>query len=197
MRTALLFSLLLSCQWLYSQTIIEWSPDYQLQLGDFQSVQTEINGDLSTYSIFSGTTMDFSFQMPTGVFMFTKNFNSKATTTFNRNTAVIIAPDSAIAMSLVKFGQYNFDLTELYTRKFRQKLYEEKGAFSDINFFLPIYQELQAELNAEIARVYKLTETGLNSTLLEIEHEKVLSQIDLLSDFCKSCKPSKKKRKKE
>ncbi len=196
MKKILFLILLLLSVNTYAQQLVEWSPDIKLKLSDYQSPQTEINDELSTYSIFSGVTMDFSFQMPTAVFMFTKNFNSKATTIFNRNNAIIISPDSTTAKALVKFGQYNFDLTELYTRKFRQKLYEEKGTFSDISFFKPIYQELQQQLNAEIARVFKLTDTGLNDVLLKDEHQEVIKQMEELSDFCKSCKPPKRRKNK-
>ena len=103
--------------------------------------------------------MDFSFQMSAYEFMFTKNFNSKVKTTFNRNLAVITATDTLDGpLQLVKYAQFYFDLTELYTRKFRQELYEQKGAFSDVSFFQPIFNRLQEELQAENARVSKATD---------------------------------------
>lgn len=179
----------------FCQSIIEWSRDYEVRLEDFQSPQTEINEQLTSYSIFSGTNMDFSFHMTTGEFMFTKNFNSKVVTTFNKNAALITAPDSAIAQELVNFGQYSFDLTELYSRRFRKEMYEQKRAFSDVSFFQPIHQELQEQMNAEAARVLKATNLGRESELLTEEHQEVLAKIEELSDFCKDCKPSKKKKK--
>jgi hypothetical protein len=139
--------------------------------------------------------MEFGFQMSGGALIFTKNFNSKAKTTFNRNAAVITAPDTAIAEQLVAFARYNFDLTELYTRKFRKEMYEKKGSFSDFNFFQPIFNELQEELNAESARVSKATDLGRNAVVLAQEHKRVLSEIESLSDFCFECKPRKKRKK--
>lgn len=188
---------LLTLTSVFGQPIIEWTPEYQVKLDDFQSPQTEINEQLTSYSIFSGTNMDFSFQMTTGQFMFTKNFNAKVTTIFNKTAAVIIAPDTLTAQELVNFGQYSFDLTELYSRKFRKEMYEQKGAFSDVSFFQPIYQELQNQINAESARVVKATDLGRNSSLLKEEHKRVLSQIEDLSDFCKACKPPKKKKQRD
>lgn len=196
MKILLTSILLLTLNSIFGQSIIEWSPDYKVELEDFQSPETEINEQLTSYSIFSGTNMDFSFHMTTGEFMFTKNFNSKVTTTFNKNAAVITAPDSVTAQELVNFGQYSFDLTELYSRKFRKKMYEQKGAFSDVSFFRPIHQELQEQMNAEAARVLKATHLGRESELLTEEHQKVLLQIAELSDFCKECKPPKKKKRK-
>jgi hypothetical protein len=179
----------------FSQSIIDWRPGYQLKLSEFQSPQTEINEAFTSSTIFSGSKMEFGFQMSGGAFMFTKNFNSKAKTTFNRNAAVITAPDSATAEQLVAFAQYNFDLTELFTRKFRKEMYEKKGSFSDFNFFQPIFNELQEELNAESARVSKATDLGRNAVVLAQEHKRVLSEIESLSDFCFECKPPKKQKK--
>ena len=181
----------------FSQSIIEWAPDVRLGLEDFQSSQTEINKELGSYSLYSGTNMDFLFQMSGYEFAFTKNFNSKVKTIFHRNSAVIIAPDSLIASELVNFAQYSFDLTELYSRKFRQRMYEEKGAFSNFGFFKPIFDEHQIEMNAESAKVMKATDIGRKSEMLEQEHQKVLQQIQELSDFCMECKPPKKKKRKK
>lgn len=185
---------LLSINAAYSQSIIEWSPSYQLGLSDFQSPQTEVNSALSNYSLYSGANMGFSFSMSNAEFMFTKNFNSKTKATFNRSGAIITAPDSALAQQLLSFSQYNFDLTELYTRKFRQQMYEQKGVFSDASFFQPIFMRLQEELNSESARVLKLTNLGEEKELLQLERQKVLTQIEELSDFCFSCKPPKRKK---
>lgn len=181
----------------YSQSVIEWASDYRLTISNFQSPQTEINKELTSCSIISGASIDFGFQMSAYEFMLTKNFNSKVKATFNMNAAVITAPDSTTANQLVNFEQYNFDLTELYTRKFRQKMYEQKGAFSDFSFFKPIFEELQGQMNAESARVLKATDFGREEEHLTQEHQKVISQIEQLSDFCLACKPPKKRKKKD
>ncbi len=178
----------------FCQSTIDWSSDYILQLSDFQSTQTEINEKLNSYSIYSGANTDFSFQMSSYEFMFTKNFNDKVKCIFNKNMAIIIAPDSLVAQQLVQFGQYDFDLTELFCRKFRKELYEQKGAFSDVNFFQPIFNKLQVEKNEISGRVLKETDLGRNELLLQNEHKEILTQIESLSDFCKDCKPPKKKR---
>ena len=178
----------------FSQTVIDWTPNYELTLSDFQSVASEINSNLNTYSIQSGAKMDFAFHMNNAQFMFTKNFNSKVRTVFNKTSASISAPDSSYAEQLLRFGQYNFDLTELYARKFRKELYEQKDAFSSASFFRPIYDKLQVEMNDINTRVLKESELGKNKELLEKEHQLVLAEIETLADFCKECKPPKKKK---
>lgn len=189
-----LFTILPFCA--FAQDKLEWSDNYILTLSDFRSVETEINKDLKSYSVQSGAQIEFSYQMSSYEFMFTKNFNSKATAVFHRNAAYIVSVDSSSAQPLVDYAQYNFDLTELYTRKFRKRILEEKGAFSNTQFFQPIYDQLQREMSAENARVSKLTDLGSKSELLELERTKVLAEIHLLGDYCKTCKPPKKKKKK-
>lgn len=52
------------------------------------------------------------------------------------------------------------------------------------------------EMNTINASVVKRTNFGMNEMLLQEEHQKVLTQIGLLSDYCKDCKPPKRRKKK-
>ena len=187
------FFLILSFESLFAQNIIEWSDSTKLTLSDFQSKTSKIGGNI--YSLYSSSKMDFSFSMSNYEFMFTKNFNSKVSCNFTKDAASIIAPDEETANSLVQFAQFDFDLSELYARKFRKKLFEEKGAFSDVSFFHPIYDRLQKEFVEKHTDAVTLTDIGRdNEKLIEL-HEDVLRQIKELSQFCKTCKPLKQKSK--
>jgi hypothetical protein len=177
----------------HSQQIIDWSPEYDLTFEDFLSRQTKIGyGD--TYQINSTASMGFSFQMTNYEWMFTKNFNSKVTNTFNKNAAVLVAPNLEIANNLLAFANYQFDLVELYARKFRKKLYENKGAFTNPSFLEPIYNEIQMELNERHAEAGEITNLGVKSEILKELHQEVLAEITALGDFCKDCKPPKAKK---
>lgn len=174
-----------------AQNTIDWSPDYKLQLSDFQSPGTEIGSNL--YSIHSPAGMDFSFQMSLAQFMFTKNFNSKVNCTFQKSAASITAPDTKSAELLLHFAQYGFDLAELYARKFRKELHDNKGTFSDINYVKPIYEQIQNEYAKRLAEAGKITELGKKELVLKDLHITVLAEINSYPDYCKSCKPSKHK----
>ena len=177
----------------HAQQIIDWSPEYNLTFEDFLSKQTKIGfGD--THQINSTSSMSFSFNMSNYEWMFTKNFNSKVSNTFNKNAAVLISPNLEIANSLLDFANYQFDLVELYARKFRQKLYENKGAFSNPTFFQPIFNEIQTELNERHAEAGEVSNLGIKSEILKELHLEVLKEIATLSDFCKECKPPKVKK---
>jgi hypothetical protein len=175
------------------QNTIEWDGNYQLKLSDFQSTATQIGGT-NIYSLNTVSSFDFSFYMSSGEFMFTKNFNSKVNCSFNRNAASLVAPDSLIATDLLFFARYQFDLSELYARKFRKRLFEEKGAFSNVNFFRPIYDEIQREFNERQTIAMKATDLGRDNEKLRQIHQDVIKEIAQLANFCKTCKPPKKKR---
>lgn len=176
---------------LCAQDIIEWAPSVKLSLEDFKSKSSQI-GNVNHYTVMPSTQINFSFQMRVYEFVFTRNFNSKVSTTFERNASVLIAPDEITALKLVKFAQLGFDLAELYSRKLRKILYENKGAFSDTNFFQKPYDETVKEYNQRIASIGIQTDVGhLDSKTDEIQKQ-IIIEIDMLSDFCQSCKPKKK-----
>ena len=176
------------------ETKIEWSPDYQITIEDFKGPQTKINQIGSSVYVQSGVSMELAVQMSNFEFMFTKNFNSKITCTFQKDAATLIAPDSIRAVQLANLVQYDFDLSELYTRKIRKELFENKKTLSNVTFFQPYFDKMIAERNKVSSKIYTDTDFGTNTALLEKEHKEVLKEIDLLSDYCKACKPPKKKK---
>ncbi|KEO75780.1 hypothetical protein [Anditalea andensis] len=178
-----------------AQNIVDWDGKYLLQLSDFQSPNSKI-GEGNFYSLNAASTIDFSFYMSNAEFILSKNFNDKVSNSFNRDGAYIIAPDSATAMQLLAFAQYDFDLKELYARKFRKRMFDEKKAFSDINYSRPIYESVQKEYASRHALAGSQTDIGIQEDKLKILHRDVLEEIKELYDFCKTCKPAKKTKKK-
>ena len=175
-----------------AQDAIEWDDIRQLQLTDFRSPATQIGGG-NSYSLHSAAGFDFAFQMSRGEFMFTKNFNEKVSCTFRPGASVLVAPDSVIALQLLAVARYQFDLNELYARKFRQRMYEEKGTFSDVSFFRPAYDALQQEMAERHARAAADTDIGRREGDLQVLHRAVITEITVLSDFCRTCKPPRKR----
>ncbi len=178
---------------LIAQNTIEWNENQQLQLSDFQSKGTQI-GNTQINSIHTASGLDFSIQMSNIEFMFTKNFNSKVSSSFKRDAASIIATDSVTAKHLLDFCQYEFDLSELYARKLRKDLYTNKGTFSDISFLQPLYDSIQKDYTEEHDTASKKSNLGQNEKIIKELDADVLKRIQGLSDFCKSCKPPKKKK---
>jgi hypothetical protein len=194
MKKAILFFLIIQALAINAQNSIEWDGIYQLQLSDFQSKATQIGSELSITSIHTASSLDFAFMMNNVEFMFTKNFNSKVNCSFQRDSGSLIAPDTITANKLLDFAHYEFDLSELYARKLRKEIYQKKGTFSDISFLKVIYDQIQMEYTEAHATAAKTTNLGLETAKLAALQAEVLKQIDNFPDFCKSCKPPKKKK---
>lgn len=192
-RSTIFVFFLLFLNTITAQEVVEWSKNYSLKLSDFQSKVTQVNDTLKMNSFGAGNGIEFFYQMSNYEFMFTKNFNAKVTTTFNQAASYIITPDSAVAEDLVLFGQYSFDLSELYARKLRKELYEKKKTFSNASFFKPIYEETLAKLNEENSNMFSKYNFGKNKAALVSAHEKVKKELLVLANFCKTCKSPKKK----
>jgi hypothetical protein len=194
MKKAIIFFLLFQVLTTNAQNSIEWDGTYQLQLTDFQSNATQIGAEVSITSIHTASNLDFGFMMNNVEFMFTKNFNSKVNCSFQRDAGSLIAPDTITANKLLDFARYEFDLSELYARKLRKEIYEQKGAFSDVSFLKVIYDKIQKKYADEHAMAAKTTNLGLETAKLTALHAEVSKQIQNYPDFCKSCKPPKKKK---
>jgi hypothetical protein len=194
MKQILLITFLSIAMLGYSQNDLEWDADYELQYSDFQSKSSQI-GKVVNYSLNTGISMEFIYQMSAAKFMMTKNFNPYVSCLMYRIDASLVAPDSTVAKNLLNFARYEFDLTELYSRKFRMRLNEEKGAFSNSDFFQPVYDEIHEAYVEELSEARKKTKIGQNPEELEKLHNEVLKELELLSDYCFSCKPPKKKKK--
>ncbi|MCG3167079.1 MAG: hypothetical protein POELPBGB_02862 [Bacteroidia bacterium] len=195
MYKALIIVFIFASSVLQAQNVIEWSADYKLQYSDFQSASTEIgNQSINMYTVHPGVVMGFSYLMSSYEFMATKNFNSNVTCTFNREASSLVAPNDTIAQALLNYSQYEFDLGELYARKLRKRIYEQKGAFSDSHFYEPIYDIIHKEYINEAVTTGKETELGIQKEKLTKRHSDLLFELEALSDYCKTCKPLKKKR---
>lgn len=178
----------------FAQNDIHWDGKYQLQLSDFKSPATQI-GNATIYSINFPSGIEFSFSMSNIEFLFTKNFNSKINNVFKPKASSLVAPNEIIANDLKDFANFQFNLSELYARKFRKRIFEEKDTFSNVSFFKPIYDEIQNEFSERITIVGKETDLGRNKEKLKLLHEQVVNEIQELDTFCKECKVSKKKNK--
>ncbi len=193
MKNIVILSFLFFSFFTKAQDKIEWDGKYQLNLTDFSPELSQI-GEVNIFSLHTASFIDFYYQMTEGEFMFTKNFNSMVGCSFKPMVSSIIAPDTLTALYLLNFARYQFDLSELYARKLRQKLYAEKNAFSEADFYKPLYDQILKEYSEREAGATKDTDLGRNTDMLKKLHEEVLMEIQELSGFCKTCKPNKKKK---
>jgi hypothetical protein len=73
-------------------------------------------------------------------------------------------------------------------------IYEQKGSLSNVSFLKVLYDQIQKKFIEEHAMASKTTNLGLDTAKLTALHIEVSKQIENYPDFCKSCKPRKKKK---
>lgn len=171
-----------------AQDIVEWSPTYQLTKSDFQ-MKPANSGNGQRY--YAACQMDFSYQMSNYEFMFTKNFNRFSRAIFNRKASWM--DEGPLQERLIDMAQLDFDLVELYTRKIRKRMYEEKRAFSNATFYQQAVTDTQRLYAERLAEIVRDTDSGQSETRTREIHEQVVREINELNEYCKECKPVKKK----
>lgn len=173
----------------------EWTKDYRFSLADFKTPTTSIDPEVKNLYLQTGITIELGFQMTNIEFMFTKNFNDKVICILDKNTAVVKAQNKEQLSRLLKLAAYDFDLSELYARKIRKELFTNKKAFSNSNFFQPYYSKMIAARNTASSQVYEATDFGAKEEFLQQAHQKLREELEEYSDYCKECKPTKRKKK--
>jgi hypothetical protein len=196
MKTIFLGAMLMASLMHYGQSKrVEWKPDYTFTLSDFENPGTRIDSRLEKTLLQPGILIELGFQMSGVEFMFTRNFNEKVTCLFDKGTAIILAQNQIQVEQMLQLAAFDFDLSELYARKIRKALFENKKTFSEASFFKPIYDRLIAERNTISSRVYLESDFGILTKVLEQEHATVKAGIEELAEYCKNCKPPKKKQR--
>jgi hypothetical protein len=174
----------------FSQVKTEWREDYKISLSDFQA-QPPKSRDNVSQSFYLAGNLDFGYAMSNYEFMLTKNFNKHVAAFFvPANSWIQEGPQTE---HLQQYAQMQFDLLELYARKYRKQLYESKGALSNYNFFQQAHDQINAEL---IKRQVEMQDAALESEDKRAAyHQQIRKEISEMPDFCKECKPTKVKRK--
>ncbi len=177
-----------------SQEKVSWTSDLTITEHSFKGAIPNLVDDLVQQYYFA-CTYDFSFHMMSMQFAFTKNFNQYVNAYYIPTHSWIESGE--LTSQLILMANLDFDLAELYARKFRKKLYEAKNVGSNIDFFCSLHNENNKEYTTEHAEIHSELRTVDNAE--EYLHQKILeinSKIEDLSEFCKTCKPKKKKKRK-
>jgi hypothetical protein len=173
----------------FGQVKTEWKEGYRLTVLDFETEPPVLGeGQGQTYNLASS--LDFGYYMNTYEFMLTKNFNKNVTVYFVPANSWLHQGEGT--QTLLKYAQTDFDMMELYARKYRQKLYEAKNAFSNPNFFAEVRDEITAEYSKRQVEMHNAVSES--DAKAEAFHAQILTEIAALAEFCKTCKPVKKKK---
>lgn len=181
--------LLLLTQRVVGQQKVEWKEGYVLSTTDFEMPppQNSMRGYQRYY--FAGR-LDYTYGTNRFEFSIPRNFNKAVSVYFYPSSSWL--ETGQLTGLLLQEAQLDFNLLELYARRFRKKLYETKGVTYDTKLFQKIYEDLMAEFTKERAEMFGIIDGS--ETRTQKYNEKVLEGIAQLSEYCKECKPSKNKK---
>lgn len=171
---------------------MQWSENNQIKEASFKALPPVSPND-NTEEYLLAAHLDFNFQMLNLQFAFTKNFNSYVD--------VYYVP----SQSWMEKGQYteqflgmanlDFDLIELYARKFRKKMFEAKKVGSSMDFYTKLHNDNNFEYNNERYKIQSELRSSDNPIVyIQEKNAEINEGILELAEFCKSCKPTKKKK---
>jgi hypothetical protein len=188
MRCIVLFTLFsLGHSLLWGQNKLEWTDNYKLNIEDFQA-NAPNTGSMQTVQ--GHTTIQYQFA--NYELIASKNFNKNVTCYFYRTASWIDKGENT--QILLRYAQTTFDLNEWMARELRKRFRENKGQLLN-GKQNEIYEQLAKEF-ADIQSQYsKDTDFGTVDVNQAEWENKVKENLNLLSDFCKACKPTKKKTK--
>ena len=176
-----------------AQNKVDWREDLEITFESFQGDLPEFEEDNVQQYSFSAT-FDLNFHMLNLQFAFTKNFNQYVSTYFIPDYSWM--ETGQFTEQLLLMANLDFDLLELYARKFRKRMFESKSLASNTDFYSKLYDEISKELIAKQSLIQnKIRTHDKPLEYLASEIETVNSEIKKLSEFCKTCKPQKRKKR--
>lgn len=175
----------------FSQEKVEWSDEIEITLNSFKANLPDLAEDnLQEYSF--AISYEFNFQMLSLQFVFTKNFNNYVSAYYVPDLSWI--EEGELTDQLLLMANLDFDLVELYARKFRKRMFESKNATSNSDFYTKIHNEVNQEyMNQQSVIQSNLSSIDNVNEYLRKESIAVNNEIVELEEYCKSCKPKKKK----
>lgn len=174
-----------------AQNTIEWAEDYKLTLNDFISKEPKTGQMQTATGSFSVT-----YEMGGVNLITTRNLNKNVSATFQKDASYITTGTKESTTRLLNYQQLLFNLYELQARNFRKKLFTERTHVLTKGPAV-LHQEALAEHNRLLSEIESETFNGSVSEEITKWNQWTLQEIGKLNDFCKECKPSKKKRKKK
>jgi hypothetical protein len=152
-----------------------WNSSHKLTIDDFGIIKCDSKSGLS----FAQFTIDYNVS---GLDFMTKKFNKKVKNSIIKSASWIDTTQN-VELSL-KYQQTLFDIAEIYARKFRKELQENR---KQIAKGISIVNEINAKLSSEFAKrrlqYDSDTESGSDSQKQLIWDEKIKQELLELADY--------------
>lgn len=152
-----------------------WSQTKKLSLADFGIKKSNAASSAS----FAQFTLDYSVN---GFDFLTKNFNKKV-----KNSMIISASwidTTANIDASIKYQQTLFDLAEIYARKFRKEIKENRKFIAKgVQFIEVINSRVSTEFSKRRLKYDEETKYGTDLTKQQLWEQQILKELHELADF--------------
>ncbi|WP_148870429.1 hypothetical protein [Tenacibaculum adriaticum] len=181
MKKRILLITLLISSISFSQNLLSgqkrWSSVDKLTVDDYKiKISDSSNDAIYTQLVISHEAKGFDF--------FKRNLNQRVSSIFLRNASWIDTTKIKDIHKHIDFQQIQFDLSEIYTRKFRKRLLKNKNKIANgFNVLNQISNEIMAEFSNERLLLAKETRRGLNDKKIAEWKEKIALELNNLNEF--------------
>lgn len=172
----LIFSPLVSAQNL-QEGQKRWSAESRLTIEDFRiKISDENNDPVYSQFVISHAINGFDFLK--------KNINQKIENVFYGNASWIDTTKVDDTRKQIDFQQLQFDLAEVYTRKFRKRVLENKGQITKgFDIVNQISNDIMRELSESRVQLVKETKGGADEEKLAEWKARIATDLKELEDF--------------
>lgn len=171
----------------FSQNELHWSEDYHLQASDYQATLPDL-GNLQSVS----GSFYVAYEMGGINLITTRNLNKNVSCYFRKDESYISKADQAETKLMLRYQQLIFNLYEIQARNLRRKFFDERTRLLTKGSGV-LHQEALSEHNKLLKQVEEETNNGYRSEVISEWLIWTEEELENLSDFCKTCKPRKKK----
>lgn len=154
-----------------------WSAASSLTMEDFRiKISDENNDPVYSQFVISHAINGFDFLK--------KNLNQKIENVFYGNASWIDTTKVENIQKELKFQQLQFDLAEVYTRKFRKRVLENKGQITKgFDFINEISNDIMRELSKSRVQMMKDTRGGQDEEKLAEIRNRIAIDLNELEEF--------------
>jgi hypothetical protein len=172
----------------FAQEVVEWEENLTLTAEHFKIAAPQVQGAQTirpTFLVQIASMMSYEI-------LFGKNFNDKVNCYLISSSSWL--DEGERSAQLLRYAQMAFNIYELTARKLRKDMFDNRGKLNPTKldeFYKKNFDE-GTQLESLMA---KETNFGSNNESSAVWEEKIKVHLAEYADFCKTCKPEKKKSK--
>lgn len=181
----------IQCQVFAQSDFVEWTQDYEITIDNFRAeIPNNDKDEIQEY--FLASNLAFEYEMNAVEFALTKNFNKYVRAYFSAEQSYL--EDDLMTAQVLEIVNVEFDILELFARKLRKELAENKNYLSSNEFYKSTYEAIKQDYEKYIAAFRNTIAKAENKNAAITKAQKIVNlEIESFSAFCKECATEKPK----